>query len=199
MPFPDRPLLLVEIVNQTDWWQPYVPPFVGLLGSVVVASVAFIGITRATARTYGQSKPPTIANARDGKATVTASTRNGIATTCSDISSEAVRVSREISRHYNEAAGVSLKLLKPEEFEQRETRCWEHMDAAQTAIDKVAPLFPYDMMLLGKSGLCVEFSEEVRQVGEFVRPAFVQYHRYLVAKFSRIRAARRKAAKRCSV
>jgi hypothetical protein len=61
------------------------------------------------------------------------------------------------------------------------------MDAAQTAIDKVAPL-SYDMMLLGESELYMEF-QEVRQVGEFVGPAFVQYHRYLVANFSRLRAA----------
>jgi hypothetical protein len=51
------------------------------------------------------------------------------------ICSEAVRVSREISHQYNEAAGVSLKLSNPEDFDDA---FWEHMDAAQTAIAKVA-------------------------------------------------------------
>lgn len=80
---------------------------------------------------------------------------------------------------------MSLKLSNPEDFDEA---FYEQMDAAQDAIGKVAPLF-YDMMLLGKSELAMEF-QEVRQVGEFVRPAFVQYHRYLVAIFTRIRAAR---------
>jgi hypothetical protein len=62
------------------------------------------------------------------------------------------------------------------------------MDAAQDAIAKVAPL-SYDMMLLGENGLATEFPE-VRQVGEFVRPAFVQYHQYLVENFARLHAAR---------
>src|SRR6478609_6612495 len=31
----DVPLLLhVQIVSETDWWLPYVPPLVGLLGSI---------------------------------------------------------------------------------------------------------------------------------------------------------------------
>jgi hypothetical protein len=28
----------------TDWWQPYLPPFVGLLGSIIVAAAAFVGV-----------------------------------------------------------------------------------------------------------------------------------------------------------
>jgi len=36
----------IEIVNQAEWWQPYVPPGLGLLGSIVVASAAFYGIRR---------------------------------------------------------------------------------------------------------------------------------------------------------
>jgi hypothetical protein len=36
----------VEITNQTDWWQPYVPPFVGLVGALIVASAAFYGVVR---------------------------------------------------------------------------------------------------------------------------------------------------------
>ena len=58
------------------------------------------------------------------------------------------------------------------------------MYAAQTAIEKVYPL-SYDMMLLGEPELCMEF-QEVRQVGEFVAPAFRQYHEYLVANYDRI-------------
>jgi hypothetical protein len=37
---------LVEITNQTDWWQPYVPPLVGFLGSVIVAGAAFVGVVK---------------------------------------------------------------------------------------------------------------------------------------------------------
>jgi hypothetical protein len=35
----------VEITNHTDWWQPYVPPMVGLLGSLMVAAAAFLGVS----------------------------------------------------------------------------------------------------------------------------------------------------------
>jgi hypothetical protein len=36
--------LPVEITNQTDWWQAYTPPLVGLLSSLVVAAAAFWGV-----------------------------------------------------------------------------------------------------------------------------------------------------------
>jgi hypothetical protein len=43
----DVPLLLhVQIVNETDWWLPYVPPLVGLLGSIIVATAAFFGVSK---------------------------------------------------------------------------------------------------------------------------------------------------------
>ncbi len=32
---PQATPLPVEITNQTDWWQPYVPPLVGLVGSIL--------------------------------------------------------------------------------------------------------------------------------------------------------------------
>jgi hypothetical protein len=59
------------------------------------------------------------------------------------------------------------------------------MEAAQAAIAKVAPL-AYDMQLLGETNLYMEF-QEVRQAGEYVAPAFRQFHRYLVANFGRLR------------
>ena len=40
-PFPTALLLL-----HTDWWQPYVPPLVGLAGSMILATVAFVGIVK---------------------------------------------------------------------------------------------------------------------------------------------------------
>lgn len=36
----------VEVVNHTDWWQPYVPPLVGLVGSLIVAAAAFYGVAK---------------------------------------------------------------------------------------------------------------------------------------------------------
>lgn len=36
--------LSVGIIEQADWWQPYVPPLVGLLGSIIVAAAAFVGV-----------------------------------------------------------------------------------------------------------------------------------------------------------
>ena len=36
--------LPVEITNQSDWWQPYVPPLVGLVGSILVAVVALYSV-----------------------------------------------------------------------------------------------------------------------------------------------------------
>ncbi len=165
--------LPVEITNHTDWWQPYVPPLVGLLGSVVVAAAAFFGVVKSNRTNLHAIEA---ADKREREKWH----RDNLLRICS----EAVRVSREISHHYNEAAGVSLKLSNPDDFDNA---FWKHMDAAQTAIDKVAPL-SYDMRLLGESRLFMEF-QEVREVGEFVGPAFVQYHRYLVANFTRIRAA----------
>jgi hypothetical protein len=38
------PPLPVEIVNHTNCWEPYVPPFVGLLASLIVAGVAYRGV-----------------------------------------------------------------------------------------------------------------------------------------------------------
>lgn len=163
----------VVITNQTDWWQPYVPPLVGLIGSIIVAAAAFAGVVK---NNRTNSRAIEAADNREREKWY----RDNLLRICS----EAVRVSREISQHYNEAAAVSIKLLKPKEFDEV---FWEHMDAAQAAIDKVAPL-SYDMQLLGETGLYMKF-QEVRQVGEFVAPAFVKYHRYLVANFTRIRAA----------
>jgi hypothetical protein len=166
--------LPVEITNQTDWWLPYVPPLVGIIGSILVAVVALYSVRKSN-RTNERAIDAADDREREKWH------RDNLLRICS----EAVRVSREILHHYNEAAGVSLKLLNSEEFDEA---FWEHMDAAQTAIGKVAAL-SYDMMLLGETGLYMDF-QEVRQVGEFVRPAFVQYHRYLVENFTRIRAAR---------
>jgi hypothetical protein len=38
--------LPVEIANQIDWWQPYAPPLVGLLGSILVAVVALYSVRK---------------------------------------------------------------------------------------------------------------------------------------------------------
>ncbi|WP_006247165.1 hypothetical protein [Mycolicibacterium tusciae] len=157
-------------MNQTDWWQPYVPPLVGLVASVIVAAVAFIGVRMSNGT---NEKAITAADERERDKWH----RDNLLRICS----EAVRVSREIAHYYNEAAGVSRKLLNPEDFDDAFD---EHMRAAQAAVDKVAPL-AYDLQLLGETELYMEL-QEVRQAGEFVEPAFVQYHRYLVANYDRI-------------
>jgi hypothetical protein len=36
----------VESASQTDWWQPYVPPLVGLMGSILVAVVALYSVRK---------------------------------------------------------------------------------------------------------------------------------------------------------
>lgn len=36
----------ILITNQSDWWQPYVPPLVGLCASLVVAAVAYAGVVK---------------------------------------------------------------------------------------------------------------------------------------------------------
>ncbi len=41
---PQATPLPVEITNQTDWWQPYVPPLVGLVGSILAAVVALYSV-----------------------------------------------------------------------------------------------------------------------------------------------------------
>ncbi len=172
-------------MNQSDWWQPYVPPLVGLLGAVIVASVAFIGIMKSNRTNLRAIEAADTREREKWQSDSDREREKWHRDNLLRICSEAVRVLREISHHYNEAAAVSIKLLKPEEFDDA---FWERMDAAKAAIDKVAPL-SYDMGLLGESGLFMKF-QEVRQVGEFVAPAFVQYHRYLAANFTRIRAAR---------
>jgi hypothetical protein len=40
----DSTPLPVEITNHADWWQPYIPPLVGLLASLIVAAVAYRGV-----------------------------------------------------------------------------------------------------------------------------------------------------------
>ena len=41
----------VLITNRTDWWQPYVPPLVGLAASMIVAAAAFAGVLLTNRRT----------------------------------------------------------------------------------------------------------------------------------------------------
>lgn len=176
--------LPVEIVNQTDWWQPYMPPMVGLLGSVIVAAMAFIGIMKSNRTNLRAIEAADTREREKWRSDSDREREKWHRDNLLRICSEAVRVSREISHHYNAAASVSLKLSNSEDFDNA---FYEHMDAAQAAIDKVAPL-AYDMMLLGEFELYMEF-QEVRQVGEFVAPAFRQYHQYLVANSARMRAA----------
>lgn len=166
--------LPVEIINQTEWWQPYVPPLVGLLGSIIVAAVAFIGVRMSNVT---NQKAITSADERERDRWKTDSDRerekwhrDNLLRICS----EALRISRDIIHQYNEAVDVALN---SEDADGLRQVFWNHMNAADGAIDKVAPL-SYDLLLLGEKELYMKF-QEVRQVGEYVRPAFVGYYLYL--------------------
>lgn len=184
--------LPVEIVNQTDWWQPYVPPLVGLLGSILVAVVALYSVRKSNETSeraidsadMRERERWQIDNDRERERWQSDRDRerekwhrDNLLRICS----EAVRISREIQQHYNGAARACLSFT---DLTQAKNAFQEHMGQAQMAIDRVAPL-SYDMELLGEPELYTEF-QEVRQVGEFVAPAFRQFHEYLVANFARL-------------
>ncbi|MFL0293817.1 hypothetical protein ACJH6J_22610 [Mycobacterium sp. SMC-18] len=174
--------LLVQVVDQNEWWQPYVPPLVGLIGSLIVAAAAFAGVVKSN-----RTNLAAIASADtrerekwqiDSEREREKWHRDNLLRICS----EAIRVSREIHHNYNEAAGACLK---HSECDRAEKVFREHMAAAETAIGKVAPL-SYDVQLLGESTLYMEL-QEIRQAGEYVAPAYAQFHEYLVSNFDRLR------------
>ena len=35
-----------SLICASHWWQPYLPPLVGVLGSIVVAAAAFVGVVK---------------------------------------------------------------------------------------------------------------------------------------------------------
>jgi hypothetical protein len=186
--------LPVQITNQTDWWQPYVPPLVGLLGSILVAVVALYSVRKSNGTNERaidtaderERERWKIDNDRERERWQSDRDRerekwhrDNLLRICS----EAVRVSRDISHHYGQAGAACIGTS---DLARAESEFRLHMDAAQAAIGKVAPL-SYDMQLLGETGLYMEF-QEVRQAGEYVAPAFEQFHRYLVANHARFRA-----------
>lgn len=176
-PVPLTDPFVVEIVNQTDRWQPYVPPLVALVGSIIVAAVAFYSVRRSSKTSM---LAITSADERERERWKVDSDRerekwhrDNLLRLCSD----AVRISRDISHHYNEAGGACLHYADMTEAKEAFQL---HMEAAHAAIGKVAPL-SYDMQLLGETELAMEL-QEIRQVGEFVAPAFQQFHEYLLAR-----------------
>jgi hypothetical protein len=147
--------LPVEIIDHTDWWQPYVPPLVGLVGSILVAVVALYSVHKSN-KTNERAIESADARERekwqiDSERERDKWHRDNLLRICS----EAVRVSREISHPYNEAAAACLK---SSDLDLAENAFRVHMDAAQAAIDKVAPL-SYDMQLLGETNLYMEFKK----------------------------------------
>lgn len=181
LPFSDSPFL-VEIVNQGGGWQPYLPPLVGLLGSVLVAVVALYSVRKSNG---SNERAITSADTREREKWKIDSERerekwhrDNLLRICS----EAVRVSREVSNHYNQAGGACMRYS---DLAQAEDVHRLNMEAAQTAIAKIAPL-AYDMQLLGETNLYIEL-QEVRQAGEHVAPAYRKFHQYLVANFARLR------------
>lgn len=180
-PIPLVDPLTVEIVNQTDWWEPYVPPIVTVVGSMIIASVTFVGIVRSN-RTNQRAIDS--ADTREREKWKTDSERerekwhrDNLLRLCS----EALRVARNVQQHYTDAAAACTTTSDLAEA-QRAFR--EHMSAAQAAIDKVVPLH-YEINLLGESKVAFEFLE-FREAAAFVSPAIEKFHDYLVSNFDRI-------------
>lgn len=181
-PTPTPGPLTVDLIDHTSRWQPYVPPLVGLIGSIIVAAAAFAGVVKS--------------NRTNLKAIETADTRerdrwkkdqdlerekwhrDNLLRLCS----EALRIAREIQQHYGQAASACFT-----DSDLGEAQCVfrEHMGAAQAAIDKVVPLH-YEIDLLGERKVAFEFLE-FREVAVFISPAVEQFHNYLVANFDRLR------------
>lgn len=87
------PPLPVEITNHTDWWQPYLPPGIGLLGSVVVAGAAFYGVRKSNAT-----------NVRSIEAADNRELEKWRRDTLMQLSSEVSEITRDVDRSYNRAA-----------------------------------------------------------------------------------------------
>lgn len=175
-PIPLVDPLTVEIVSHTDRWQPYVPPLVGLLGSIIVAAVAFYSIHKSN-RT--SEKAITSADTRERERWKVDSDRerekwhrDNLLRLCS----EALRVARDVQQHYIDAAAACMTTS---DIAEAERAFREHISAAEVAIDKIVPLH-YEIGLLGESKLAFEFLE-FREAAVFVAPAMKQFHNYLVA------------------
>lgn len=164
--------MIVEIVNQTDWWLPWLP----VLGSALVAVAAFAGVVKSnrTTRTAIES-----ADTREREKWQTDRDlerekwhRDNLLRLCS----EALRVARDVQQHYISSAAACTTTSDIAEA-QRAFR--EHMTAAEAAIDKIVPLH-YEISLLGESEVAFEFLE-FKETAVFVSPAMKQFHQYLVA------------------
>lgn len=175
-PVPLTDPLVVEIVNQTDWWQPYIPPLVALVGSIIVATVALFSVRKSNKTSM---LAITSADERERERWKVDSERerekwrrDNLLRLCS----EALRVARDVQQHYLDAAAGCMTASYITEAE-RTFR--EHMRAAKVAIDKIVPLH-YEIGLLGESKLAFEFLE-FRETAVFVAPAMKQFHNYFVA------------------
>lgn len=175
--------LPVEIINHTDWWQPYVPPLVGFLGSVLVALVALYSIRKSTKTS---EKAITSADTREREKWQTDSERerekwhrDNLLRICS----EALSVARDIQTNYTDAAAACAT---NSDLVEAQNIYRQHMNAVEDAINKVVPL-SYEIELLGETTVAFEFLE-FRETAVFIEPAVEQFHDYLVANFDRIRS-----------
>lgn len=168
--------LVVEIVNQTDWWQPYIPPLIVLIGSIIVAAVAFYSVRRSSKTSM---LAITSADERERERWKVDSDRerekwhrDNLLRLCS----EALRIARDVQQHYISAAAACTTTS---DIAEAERAFREHMAAADAAIDNIVPLH-YEISLLGESKVAFEFLE-FRETAVFVSPAMKQFHEYLVA------------------
>lgn len=180
-PLPLVDPLVVEVISNTAAWEPYLPPLVGFLGSLLVAAVAIYSVLKSNATNERALEAADVRERARWKIDSDREREKWHRDNLLRICSEAVRVSREISHHYNKAGGACLMYA---DLSEAEDAYQQNMEAAQVAIAKVAPL-SYDMTLLGETHLYMEF-QEIRQAGEYVAPAFRQFHRYLAANFDRL-------------
>lgn len=173
--------VLVEVVSNSDWWQPYVPPLVGLVGSLIVAAAAFAGVVKNN-RTNRDAIAAADTRERD-KWTADRDRerekwhRDNLLRLCTD----ALRIAREVQVQYSHAE-IACKTAA--DIDKAQSAFRHHMDAAQDAIDQIIPLH-YEIDLLGEAKVAFEFLE-FREVAVFVAPAIEQFHQYLVGNFDRL-------------
>ena len=174
--------LVVEVVNHTAWWQPYVPPLVGLVGSLIVAAAAFAGVVKSNNTNRAAIASADTRERDRWKVDSDREREKWHRDNLLRLSSEALRVAREIQQHYTDAASACTTTT---DLAKAQRVFGLHMDSARTAINKVVPL-SYDIELLGEPKVAFEFLE-FREAAVFVSPAIEQFHHYLVSNFDRLR------------
>jgi hypothetical protein len=168
-PTPNEPLG-VDIINHIHPGQSWLPPLLGLVGSILVALVALYSVRKSNGTNERAIQ------AADSRERQTWHRDNLLR-----LASESLRVAREVQQNYVEAAAACIRTSDLTEV----TKIFrQHMDSARAAIDRVVPL-SYEIDLLGESRLALELLE-FRETAVFISPAVEQFHSYLVANINRL-------------